>query len=140
VDGAEPVSPARTRATAEVTVHESDVRAFETGDGPGLVEIHITESFSGGISGESIVRVIQVKLDGGNASQVSMQRVCGAIDGREGTFVLQGEGRVGAGKIRSEWFVVPGSGTGALAGLRGDGGFEGQFGKGSTAWLDYWFD
>lgn len=140
MDGDEPVSGTRTRATAEVTVQGSEVQAFDSGDGPELVEIHITENFSGGISGESVVRALQVKLDGGNASQVSMQRVCGAIDGREGTFVLQGKGRVGAGKIRSDWFVVPGSGTGALAGLRGDGGFEGEFGKGSRAWLDYWFE
>lgn len=37
-------------------------------------------------------------------------------------------------------FVVPASGTGELSGLRGEGGFEGDFGKGSDGWLDYWFD
>ena len=25
-------------------------------------------------------------------------------------------------------------------GLRGEGGFEGDFGKGSDGWLDYWFE
>jgi hypothetical protein len=33
------------------------------------------------------------------------------------------------GKIKATWFVVPGSGTGDLSGLRGEGDFEGQFGK-----------
>jgi len=28
----------------------------------------------------------------------------------------------------------------AGAGLRGEGGFEGQFGQGSIATLDYWFE
>jgi hypothetical protein len=40
-------------------------------------------------------------------------------------------------KIKATWFVVPGSGTGDLSGLHGEGGFEGGFGKGSDGWLDY---
>jgi Protein of unknown function (DUF3224) len=44
------------------------------------------------------------------------------------------------GKIKATWFVVPGSGTGDLSGLRGEGGFEGEFGKKSVGALDYWFD
>jgi hypothetical protein len=44
------------------------------------------------------------------------------------------------GKIKAKWFVVPGSGTGELSGLRGEGGFEGHFGKGSYGTLDYWFE
>jgi uncharacterized protein DUF3224 len=44
------------------------------------------------------------------------------------------------GKIKARWFVVPGSGTGDLSGLRGEGGFEGDFGKGSDGTLDYWFE
>jgi hypothetical protein len=56
------------------------------------------------------------------------------------TFVLQGSETVEGGKINATWFVVPGSGTGALSGLRGEGGFEGEFGKGSEGTLDYWFE
>ncbi len=54
--------------------------------------------------------------------------------------MLQGSETVENGKIRATWFVVPGSATGGLAGLRGEGGFEGQFGQGSIATLDYWFE
>jgi hypothetical protein len=54
--------------------------------------------------------------------------------------VLQGSQRVEHGKITATWFVVPGSGTGELTGLRGEGGFVGEFGKGSEGTLDYWFD
>jgi hypothetical protein len=54
--------------------------------------------------------------------------------------VLQGSEVVKDGKIKATWFVVPGSGTGDLSGIRGEGGFEGQFGKGSDATLDYWFE
>ena len=44
------------------------------------------------------------------------------------------------GKIKATWFVIPGSGTSDLSGLRGEGVFEGDFGKGSDGWLDYWFE
>jgi hypothetical protein len=69
-----------------------------------------------------------------------MQRFRGKLGGRQGTFVLQGREVVENGKIKATWFVVPGSGTGALSGLRGEGGFEGGFGKGSDATLNYWFE
>ena len=32
------------------------------------------------------------------------------------------------------------TGTGGLSGLRGEGGFEGEFGRGSDGTLDYWFE
>ena len=105
-----------------------------------LAEVHIRESFSGDFEGESAVRALQVRRDDGFASLVSMQRFRGRLGGREGAFVLQGSETVENGKIRATWFVVPGSATGGLAGLRGEGGFEGQFVQGSIATLDYWFE
>ncbi len=104
------------------------------------MEISISETFTGDIDGESTVRALQVLRDDRSASFVSMQRFRGKLGGRKGTFVLQGSEIVENGKIKAEWFVVPGSGTGALSRLRGEGGFEGQCGKGSDATLDYWFE
>jgi hypothetical protein len=86
------------------------------------------------------VRALEVRWDDRSASLVSVQRFRGKLDGREGTFVLQGQETVENGKVTAKWFVVPGSGTGDLSGLRGEGGFEGHFGKGSDATLDYWFE
>jgi hypothetical protein len=36
--------------------------------------------------------------------------------------------------------VVPGSGTGKLRGLRGDGGFKAELGQHGTVWLDDHFE
>ena len=33
--------------------------------------------------------------------------------------------------VSGEWFVIPGSGTGQLAGLRGEGGFRANLGVGA---------
>jgi hypothetical protein len=93
-----------------------------------------------GASRESPVRALQVLRDDHSASLVSMQRFRGKLGGRQGTLVLQGSEIVENGKIKAPWFVVPGSGTGNFSGLRGEGGFEADFGKGSDATLDYWFE
>ena len=71
---------------------------------------------------------------------VSLPRFFLKLNDREGTFVLQGSEHIENGKIKATWFVVPETGTDSLSGLRGTGGFEGDFEKGSQGSLDYWFE
>ena len=132
--------PTRMRAAATVTVQRSEAKPFDETESPALSVVAIEETFTGDIDGKSSVRALQVRRGDGFVSMVSMQRVDGTLGGRRGTFVLQGSEVVENGKIKATWFVVPGSGTGDLSGLRGEGGFEGAFGKGSAATLDYWFE
>lgn len=133
-------SHTRTNATAKVTVENSEAKPYDQTAGPALMEIRLSEKFTGDIDGESPVRALQVLRDDHSASLVSVQRFRGKLGGREGTFVLQGSEIVSNGKIKATWFVVPGSGTGELSGLHGEGGFAGDFGKGSDATLNYWFE
>ena len=133
------MNPERARAKTKITVQSSEAKPYGTAS-PKLLEIRITEKFSGDIDGESPVRALQVQRDDKSASMVSMQRFTGKLSGRQGTFVLQGKEIVENGKIKATWFVVPGTGTGDLSRLGGEGGFEGDFGKGSDGWLDYWFE
>ena len=130
----------RTRAVAQVTVQSSEAKPYDQTASPDLMEMRLSEKFTGDLNGESPVRALQVKRDNQSASLVSLQRFRGKLGGRQGTFVLQGQEIVENGKIKATWFVVPGSGTGDLSGLRGEGGFEGDFGKGSHATLNYWFE
>lgn len=130
----------RARAKAKITVRSSEAKPYDQTASPALVEIRLTETFSGDIDGESPVRALEVLRDDHSASLVSVQRFRGKLGGRQGTFVLQGQEIVENGKIKATWFVVPGSGTGDLSGLRGEGGFEGEFGKGSDGTLDYWLE
>jgi len=132
--------PARTRAEAVITVQRSEATPYDQTTSPALVEIHLSETFTGDIDGESTVRALQVQHDDRSASMVSVQRFCGKLGGRQGTFVLQGSEIVANGKIEATWFVIPRAGTGDLSGLRGEGGFEGHFGKASHGTLDYWFE
>jgi hypothetical protein len=130
----------RERAEAVISVKDSETEAYDHVGDMDLTEVRIRETFSGDIEGESVVRALQVQHAGGSACLVSQQRVCGRLGERRGTFVLQGSETVADGRISATWSVVPGSGTGELAGLRGEGGFEGRFGEGSRGVLEYWFE
>jgi len=132
--------PARIRAESTITVQNSVAKPYDEIAGAALVEVHLNETFSGDLEGESPVRALQLMRDDKSASLVSMQRFRGRLGRRQGTFVLQGSEIVERGKISATWFVVPGSGTGDFVGLRGEGGFEGEFGKGSKGTLDCWFE
>jgi hypothetical protein len=130
----------RRTATATIMVQQAEAKPYDQTENPNLLELRLSETFSGDIDARSQVRALQVRGADGSASMVSMQRVEGKLGGRQGTFVLQGAEIVANGKITATWFVVPGSATGDLAGLRGEGGFAGEFGKGSKGTLDYWFE
>lgn len=130
----------RTRADAIITLQNSVAKAFDRTPSPALMEVRLRETFTGDLNGESLVRALQAVRGDKSARLVSLQRFRGTLGGRRGTFVLQGSEIVRNGKIEATWFVVPGSGTGALSGLRGEGGFGGAFGKESKGALDYSFE
>jgi len=130
----------RARAEAKITVQSSEAKPYDQTASPALIDVRLSETFTGDLNGESPVRALQVLRTDQSASLVSVQRFRGKLGERQGTFVLQGSEIVENGKIKATWFVVPGSGTGDLSGLRGEGGFEGHFGKGSYGNLDYWFE
>lgn len=127
-------------------VGRTDVKTYvptrfdEIAEGPTLMEVQLTETFSGDIEGESTVRVIQAAHEDGAMSFVGLQRVRGSVGGRAGSFLLQPSGTVAGKETHAKWFVVPGSATGQLKGLRGDGGFQARLGEQGSFWLDYYFE
>jgi hypothetical protein len=57
----------------------------------------------------------------GSATFVGLERVVGRMGGRTGTFVLQRTGVFESGQAKEKYSVIPGSATGELQDLRGDG-------------------
>ena len=131
----------RTRASAVITVHKYEPAAYDQpADGPVLTRIHVEETFSGDITGDGVVEFLQAAGADGAASFVGIERVTGTVGGRAGTFLLQDAGTVAGDVVSGDWFVIPGSGTGKLAGLRGQGGFRATLGESAQVHLDYWFE
>ena len=131
----------RTTAKATIAVQKYEpVEYDKPADGPALTKIHVEETFSGDINGNGVVEFLQAARTDGSASFVGIERVTGKIAGKEGTFLLQDAGTVEENVVSGDWFVISGSGTGQLTGLRGEGGFRANLGEGAEVHLDYWFE
>jgi hypothetical protein len=102
--------------TWEETVYD------EPGDGPKLAQVRVVKRFSGPLEGRSEARVLTAQGPGG-AGYIASERVEGVLEGRRGTFVLQHGGVGDAIAQRAFGHIVPGSGTGELAGLAGEAEF-----------------
>jgi hypothetical protein len=55
----------------------------------------------------------------GTSDYLTLMHVTGVLDGRSGTFVLRGQGVFDGGTARTQFDIVPGSGTGDLASISG---------------------
>jgi hypothetical protein len=131
----------RARATGRIEVDSYDPQPYDKpAVGPQLVEIHVRERFVGDIEGDGLVRFLQAIGEDGSASFVGIERVTGRIGDRHGSFLPQDAGTLEGSTVSGEWFVVPGSGTDDLAGLRGEGGFSASLGESASITLDYWFE
>jgi hypothetical protein len=131
----------RTHAEAKIDVQKYEPSVYDdAADGPALVRIHVEENFAGDIEGSGVAEFLQTALTDSEASFVGVERVTGKLGGRSGSFVFHDQGTLKEGVVSGTWFVVPGSGTGELQGLRGEGGFRAHLGQSADVMLDYWFE
>jgi hypothetical protein len=123
----------------KVTWDEAPYEAHDAGHK--LTRAKVTNRFSGDIRGDSTLEYLMAYPSDEYASFVGLERIDGTVGDRRGSFVLQHQG-VFDGLVKATWFVVPGSGTGELRGLRGDGGYvwDGSRGDEVTYSLDFEFD
>jgi hypothetical protein len=102
----------------------------------------MTSVFRGDIEGEGVSQSLMTYPDDNSANFVGLQQVTGNVGGRSGSFVLQVNGSYADGVAQAAWSVVPGSGTGDLRGLRGEGGYVAKHAEypNVSITLDYNFD
>ena len=91
------------------------------GDVPKMTRASVAKTLTGDIDGESKVEYLMTYRADGSATFVGMERVTARIAGRSGSFVLQRTGAFEDGVAKEAYSVVPGSGTGDLAGITGEG-------------------
>jgi hypothetical protein len=109
------------------------------GDGK-LARASGTQAFSGGLTGSGTVDWLMCYRADGTARLVGLQRVEGTLDGRTGSFVVEAKADFDGAESRGTWLVVPGSATGALAGLLGEGEFQAAPGRKASFKLAYRFE
>ena len=109
-------------ANARFAITNWDEKPYSEGqDLPRLVRASVTKTFTGDIEGEGQVEYLMMYRSDGSATFVGLERVVGRIGARSGTFVLQRLGEFESGEAKESYSVVPGSATGELHGLRGEG-------------------
>jgi hypothetical protein len=109
-------------ANATFTIESWDEKPIHEKKGlPKMSRVSAVVSYRGDIEGEGRVEYLMTYRPDGTAVFLGMERVQGGLAGNPGSFVLQHSGSFEAGTAKSTFSVVPGSGTGKLASLRGQG-------------------
>lgn len=109
-------------ANARFAIKGWEEQAYSEGpDQPRLTRARVTKTYSGDIEGEAQVDYLMMYRGDGSAAFVGLERVVGRLGGRNGSFVLQRAGVFEEGQAKESYFVVPGSATGELEGLLGEG-------------------
>ena len=96
----------------------------ESEDGPKLTRAHIRRTFHGDLSGTGNLMYLMAHIDSEDATFSGFEKVVGSLGGRTGSFALRHTGSYDGETATAKYEVVPGSGTGELAGLSGTGGFS----------------
>ncbi|MEY9943631.1 DUF3224 domain-containing protein [Kitasatospora sp. GAS1066B] len=97
---------------------------------PRLARAAVTNDFAGGITAAGSCEYTLVYATEKTGGFNGLELLTGTLDGRPGSFVLDHRGSFTEdGTIHCEFEVVPGSGTGALAELRGSGSFRARPGE-----------
>ena len=104
------------------TVHATFEIDLTPGDAvlDGTHRMDFTKTWSGEIEGTSRGAMLSAGDPGrGDAGYVALEVLDASIDGRRGTLVLQQSGTMTGGDAELSYRIVPGSGTGELAGITG---------------------
>lgn len=118
-------------ARAEFEIKSWDEEPYAEFDGTEkLTRATVVAAYTGDLIGESRIDWLMYYGPGEDpVHYVGLERFTATIGGRSGTFAVQSQGMFAGGVPRTSWFVVPGSGTGELAGLRGQGTYAAQEGE-----------
>ena len=73
----------RARAQVKIAVQSSEAKPYDQTVSPELIEIRLSETFTGDMDGESPVRALQVLRDDHSACLVSLQRFYGKLANSE---------------------------------------------------------
>ena len=125
-------------ANARFAIRNWEEKPYSEGpDLPKLARASVTKALTGDIEGEGQVEYLMMYRGDGSAAFVGVERVTARLAGRSGTFVLQRTGVFEGGQAKESYSVIPGSATGELTGLRGEGSTAVGHGMEHPFTLDY---
>jgi hypothetical protein len=112
----------RNTANARFAITSWNEQAYSEGEHqPKLTRASVNKTYTGDIEGDGQVEYLMMYRSDGSATFVGLERVAARIGGQSGSFVLQRSGVFEDGQAKEAYSVIPGSATGELLGLRGEG-------------------
>ena len=109
-------------ANARFAIKSWDEKPYNEGpDLPKLTRASVSKTYSGDITGEGQVEYLMMYRSDGSATFLGLERIVGRLAGKTGSFVLQRTGVFEGGQAKESYSVIPGSATGDLHGLQGEG-------------------
>lgn len=128
------------RVTATMEIRSWEEKPFhDIEGGPNLVLANVCQGYSGEVEGEGTLAYLMVYREDGNVPSMALERVVCRIGDRSGSFVLRHGGSYANNVARSTFEIVPGTGTGDLRGITGQGSFVWEHEQPGAFSLDYDF-
>jgi hypothetical protein len=112
----------------------------ELDTGGKMTRATITQDFIGDLEGACSWESLMCYRADGTADYIGLARMTGRLGQRSGSFVLQTSGTFDGNEAKTDWEVVPGSGSGELTGLRGRGSAAAPHGPNGSYTLEYDLD
>jgi len=113
-----------TEATGTFTSKSWDEKTYsEIEGGPKLTRASVINTYSGKIEGEGTLEYLLTYASKISCTFIGTERIVGSIGGRSGSIVLQHAGIYSEGGVKGRWTIALDSGTGDLAGIRGEGSY-----------------
>ncbi|WP_257385891.1 DUF3224 domain-containing protein [Tahibacter caeni] len=109
----------KQQAKGAFDVKLQPLEAYNRNEGAGLGRMSIDKQFHGDLEATSQGEMLHAGSARDSGGYVAVERVTGALQGRRGSFALQHNATMTRGVPYLNIIVVPGSGTGELAGLSG---------------------
>ncbi len=119
---------------------EAPVDAGGSTAGAKVTRARIGQRFSGDLEADGVWDAVMCYRADGTAVYTGYLRLEGQLGERTGSVVMEARGSYDGAVARSTWSVVPGTATGGLAGLRGEGSAAAPHGPDGTYAFDYELD
>ena len=110
----------RIRGEFQVTGLDEDTYQKLGGKGK-LTRAHIGQDYTGDMVAKGTWDLLMCYLPDGTAVYTGLGRVEGKLADGNGSFVMESRGIFDGKAAKSTWKVIPGSASGSLRGLKGDG-------------------
>jgi hypothetical protein len=128
----------RATASFNVDTFDADAPFWEEGEIRHF-RARIEKTFHGDVEGHGSVEMLGARVPA-DAGYVALERISGTVHGRAGGFSLLHVGTLDGQRMWARWPIVPGSGSGELRTIRGEGRIEIDAQGQHTFILDYELD